>query len=125
MQVDISPPSICCGHAGIWLKDEKASDAKAYERSLTHCMRMGSLEKETAMRLFEGMEVKQDSQGFSVRYLTVVPFFQVKKETLRNHRRAACKTSCVQSVHGVQKGGHAHTDVHARTVIIAACSNTA
>ena len=41
-------------------------------------MRMGPLEKETAMRLFEGMEVKQDTQGISVRYLTVVPFFQVR-----------------------------------------------
>lgn len=29
------------------------------------------------MRLFEGMEVKQNGDDMSVRYLTVVPFFQV------------------------------------------------
>ena len=40
-------------------------------------MQMGGLEKETAMRLFEGMQVQQDDEGISIKYLTVVPFFQV------------------------------------------------
>ncbi|KAK9794621.1 hypothetical protein WJX73_010915 [Symbiochloris irregularis] len=75
----VRPPAQDGNISGIWLKDEKASDMKAYERSLTHCMRMGSMEKETAMRLFEGMEVKHDSQGVKVSYLTVVPFFQVQE----------------------------------------------
>ena len=64
-------------HAGIWLKDEQASDMKAYQRSLTHCMRMSGLEKETATRLFEGMQIQHDHEGISVQYLTVVPFFKV------------------------------------------------
>ena len=69
----------CDGASGIWLKDEQASDMKAYERSLSHCMRMGGLQKETAMRLFEGMEIQQQDDKFHVRYLTVVPFFQVSR----------------------------------------------
>lgn len=78
---------------------------KAYERSLTHCMRMGSLEKQTAMRLFEGMEVKQDSQGVSVRYLTVVPFFQVSGYTISlphwpsNAAHPACANACMCTAH--------------------------
>lgn len=67
-----------CANAGIWLKDEGASDMRAYERSLTHCMRLGGLQKETALRLFEGLHISQTGDGISLRYLTVVPFFQVE-----------------------------------------------
>ena len=63
--------------AGVWLRDEQASDMTAYKRSLTHCMRLSGLEKETATRLFEGMQIQHDDEGISVQYLTVVPFFQV------------------------------------------------
>ena len=69
--------SVPVGGSGIWLKDEQASDMKGYERSLTHCFKMSGFQKETAMRLFEGMEVQQAGDEISIRYLTVVPFFQV------------------------------------------------
>ena len=50
---------------------------KGYERSVTYCMKMGGLQKETACRLFEGMEITEEGDDIIVRYLTVVPMFQV------------------------------------------------
>lgn len=59
---------------------------KGYEHSLEHCFQMTGFQKETAMRLFEGMEVKQNGDDMSVRYLTVVPFFQVTEHFSFKHK---------------------------------------
>lgn len=40
-------------------------------------MQLNSLQKTTALRLIEGVEIQQDASNFSVNFLTVVPFFKV------------------------------------------------
>ena len=40
-------------------------------------MQLNSLQKTTALRLIEGLEIQQDASNFSVNFLTVVPFFKV------------------------------------------------
>ena len=40
-------------------------------------MQLNNLQKTTALRLIEGLEIQQDASNFSVNFLTVVPFFKV------------------------------------------------
>ena len=40
-------------------------------------MGLNGLQKTTALRLIEGVEIQQDATTFSVNFLTVVPFFKV------------------------------------------------
>ena len=40
-------------------------------------MQLNGLQKTTALRLIEGVEIQQDASTFSVNFLTVVPFFKV------------------------------------------------
>lgn len=62
--------------AGVWIKDTNRSDLAAYGRALD-LMQLNSLQKTTALRLIEGLEIQQDASNFSVNFLTVVPFFKV------------------------------------------------
>ena len=62
--------------AGVWIKDASRSDLAAYERALD-LMGLNGLQKTTALRLIEGVEIQQDATAFSVNFLTVVPFFKV------------------------------------------------
>ena len=63
-------------HAGVWVKDTSRSDQAAYGRALD-LMQLNGLQKTTALRLIEGVEIQQDASNFSVNFLTVVPFFKV------------------------------------------------
>ena len=45
-------------------------------------MGLFGLQKTTALRLIEGIEIQQDATNFSVNFLTVVPFFKVSSRTL-------------------------------------------
>lgn len=62
--------------AGVWIKDTNRSDLAAYGRALD-LMQLNGLQKTTALRLIEGVEIQQDASKFSVNFLTVVPFFKV------------------------------------------------
>ena len=62
--------------AGVWIKDTNRSDLAAYGRALD-LMRLNGLQKTTALRLIEGVEIQQGASDFSVNFLTVVPFFKV------------------------------------------------
>lgn len=63
--------------AGVWVKDTSRSDQAAYGRALD-LMQLNGLQKTTALRLIEGVEIQQDASNFSVNFLTVVPFFKVR-----------------------------------------------
>ena len=41
-------------------------------------MGLGGLQKTTALRLIEGLEIEQRGADVTVRFLTVVPFFKVR-----------------------------------------------
>ena len=62
--------------SGVWIKDTNRSDLAAYGRALD-LMQLNGLQKTTALRLIEGVEIQQDASTFSVNFLTVVPFFKV------------------------------------------------
>ncbi|CAL5224241.1 g6893 [Coccomyxa viridis] len=64
---------------GVWIKDTNRSDAAAYGRALD-LMQLNGLQKTTALRLIEGVEIQQDASNFSVNFLTVVPFFKVTEQ---------------------------------------------
>ncbi|CAK0785388.1 hypothetical protein CVIRNUC_008596 [Coccomyxa viridis] len=65
--------------SGVWIKDANRSDLAAYERALD-LMGLNGLQKTTALRLIEGVEIQQDATTFSVNFLTVVPFFKVTEK---------------------------------------------
>ena len=67
--------------AGVWIKVASRSDLAAYARALD-LMGLNGLQKTTALRLIEGVEIQQDATTFSVNFLTVVPFFKVIPCTL-------------------------------------------
>ncbi|KAK9807520.1 hypothetical protein WJX72_001403 [[Myrmecia] bisecta] len=62
--------------SGIWIKDQQASDYESYDRALA-VMKLGGLQRTTALRLIEGVEIQQTRDNMSVHFLTVVPFFKV------------------------------------------------
>ncbi len=62
--------------AGVWIKDTEASDLASYERALD-MMGLNGLQKTTALRLIEGLEIKRQGSKITVQFLTVVPFFKV------------------------------------------------
>lgn len=62
--------------AGVWIKDTNASDLASYERALD-MMGLNGLQKTTALRLIEGLEIKTQGSTVTVQFLTVVPFFKV------------------------------------------------
>ncbi|KAK9868774.1 hypothetical protein WJX84_001303 [Apatococcus fuscideae] len=64
--------------SGTWVKDMEASNSETYGQALD-VMRLNGLQRTTALRLIEGVEIFQDTQGLSVEFLTVVPFFRVKE----------------------------------------------
>lgn len=61
----------------MWIKDTDASDLASYGRALD-LMGLGSLQKTTALRLIEGLEIQRQGSEVTVRFLTVVPFFNVR-----------------------------------------------
>ena len=93
--------------AGVWVKDTDASDAESYNRALdimklgvtlpgysTLCVPSllevvrcshwtlavaGRLQKITAARLIEGLDIRQSPYSLTVQFLTVVPFFKVRR----------------------------------------------
>jgi ABC-type sulfate/molybdate transport systems ATPase subunit len=67
---------------GTWVKDTGASDLAAYGRALD-LMGLGGLQKTTALRLIEGLEIEQRGADIAVRFLTVVPFFKVRSRAAR------------------------------------------
>ena len=67
---------------GVWIKDRQASDLESYARALD-MMRLGSLQKTTALNLIEGFELREEQGGLKLKFLTVVPFFEVS-ETYRS-----------------------------------------
>ncbi|CAL8471399.1 g10941 [Coccomyxa elongata] len=64
---------------GVWIKDTEASDLASYERALD-MMGLNGLQKTTALRLIEGLEIKRQGSKITVQFLTVVPFFKVTEE---------------------------------------------
>jgi hypothetical protein len=48
-------------------------------------MQLNGLQKTTALRLIEGVEIQQDTSKFSVNFLTVVPFFKVCMLSNQHH----------------------------------------
>ena len=58
------------GLAGVWIKDQAASDSVSYSRACD-LMQLNGLQKQTAMQLIEGLEIEQQGQqAVAVRYLT-------------------------------------------------------
>ncbi|KAJ9511334.1 hypothetical protein QJQ45_029742 [Haematococcus lacustris] len=64
---------------GLWEKDMAKSQLQEYE-SMLQLLGLGSLQRMTA-RLIDGIDISQTPEGFSVSFLTVVPFFKVKEVT--------------------------------------------
>ena len=60
--------------SGTWLADYGASTGRA---ALLTALGLSGLQRVTAEKLIEGVDVSADSHTLTVRYLTVVPFFQV------------------------------------------------
>ncbi|EIE19731.1 hypothetical protein COCSUDRAFT_48843 [Coccomyxa subellipsoidea C-169] len=65
--------------SGVWIKDTDASDLASYERALD-MMGLNGLQKTTALRLIEGLEIQTQGSTVTVQFLTVVPFFKVTEE---------------------------------------------
>ncbi|KAK9918423.1 hypothetical protein WJX75_004036 [Coccomyxa subellipsoidea] len=65
--------------AGVWIKDTDASDLASYERAL-NMMGLNGLQKTTALKLIEGLEIREQGSTVTVQFLTVVPFFKVTEE---------------------------------------------
>ena len=84
--------------AGVWIKDTNRSDQAAYGRALD-LMQLNGLQKTTALRLIEGVEIQQDSSNFSVNFLTVVPFFKVHR-TAPLHHESSVQWFCRKSSAG-------------------------
>ncbi|KAK9822756.1 hypothetical protein WJX74_004842 [Apatococcus lobatus] len=64
--------------SGVWVKDMEASNFETYGQALD-VMRLNGLQRTTALRLIEGVEIRHDPDSLSVEFLTVVPFFRVKE----------------------------------------------
>ena len=62
---------------GVWIKDTDASDLASYERAL-NMMGLNGLQKTTALKLIEGLEIRKQGSTVTVQFLTVVPFFKVR-----------------------------------------------
>lgn len=77
-------------------------------------MRMGGLQKETAMRLFEGMEITQGDDEVALRYLTVVPFFQVLCPDLLPLYLPAAQVRLTQTI--CHFGGFTTIHLHSRSL---------
>ncbi|KAK9839249.1 hypothetical protein WJX81_004180 [Elliptochloris bilobata] len=75
------PPTVKFDLTGVWVKDTDASDAESYDRALD-IMKLGRLQKITAARLIEGLEIRQSPYSLTVQFLTVVPFFKVTERFL-------------------------------------------
>ena len=60
------------------MKDTAASDIANYERA-TELMQLNGLQRTTALRFIEGVEINYvPGQQMSVHFLTVVPFFKAR-----------------------------------------------
>ena len=62
--------------AGIWIRDQAASDMKGYTHML-ELLQLSGLQRKTAIQFIEGLELEQSEGGAKIKFLTVVPFFQV------------------------------------------------
>ena len=62
--------------SGIFLRDTENSDMVSYDRSLK-LLKLGRLERLTATQLIEGIQVEQTLNTVVLKFLTVVPFFNV------------------------------------------------
>lgn len=56
-------------------------------------MQLNGLQKTTALRLIEGVEIQQDTSNFSVNFLTVVPFFKVPYNSSLHYESPGVTTS--------------------------------
>ncbi|KAL6759177.1 hypothetical protein V8C86DRAFT_2580690 [Haematococcus lacustris] len=65
--------------SGLWEKDNARSQVQEYEAML-QLLGLGGLQRMTA-RLIDGLDISQTPEGFSVAFVTVVPFFRVKEVT--------------------------------------------
>ncbi len=73
-------------------------------------MQLNSLQKQAALMLFEGVHITQDTHSFSVKFLTVVPFFKVTEEfhfhqeahmarrDLKRGQQTATTTACPEQI---------------------------
>lgn len=63
---------------GIFLRDTAQSDIPSYERALA-LLELGKLQRLTAVQLIEGVEIQRRGNLITLRFLTVVPFFNVSE----------------------------------------------
>jgi len=71
MTAELSAPDI----SGAWTKDMKRSDLSTYDRVL-EMMGIRGIQKTTA-RMIDGVELSLTDEVFTMRFLTVVPYFKV------------------------------------------------
>ena len=69
---------------------------KAYDEMLS-LMQLSGLQRTTALRLIEGVELEQTATELSVSFLTVVPFFKVSKHLQWLRTRPSVGTSLLQA----------------------------
>lgn len=65
--------------SGIFLRDAENSDMASYQRSLK-LLQLGRLERLTATELIEGIQLQQKADTLDLKFLTVVPFFNVTEK---------------------------------------------
>lgn len=63
---------------GIYIRDEESFDAGGYERVLD-LLQLDRLQRLTALQLVEGLKVEVTEDSVRVKWLTVVPFFQISE----------------------------------------------
>ena len=61
---------------GTFIRDVAASDMKSYEKTLG-LLGLGKIQQLTAIQLIEGLEVTAQGDNITLKFLTVVPFFNV------------------------------------------------
>lgn len=78
-----------CFSEGTWIRDQNASDMKGYEHIL-ELLHLSGIQRTTALKLIEGLKFEETNGGASIRYLTVVPFFDVSKIYLHVDMHVSC-----------------------------------
>lgn len=62
--------------AGTYVRDDSVSDMIGYDEVL-HLLKLDKLQRLTAVKLIEGLRIEVSGNQVALRWLTVVPFFQV------------------------------------------------
>lgn len=68
---------------GVYIRDTQQSDMVSYERALG-LLGLGGLQRMTAMKLIEGLELRKEGDRIVLHFLTVVPFFKVTESYTLN-----------------------------------------